>query len=143
MLTVGNVRKVTEYDEAGYDMTYDAVPVEVIEALPALDVEPVVHDIGIRTSFLRVKDVNEWQSRIILEEGEKSKNCAVFYQKSDSDLAPVVHARWQDRHCTKCKNEAALLYECIGDDEGFAWYHSDFCPNCGAKMDEEVSCDPD
>lgn len=46
MLTVGNVRQVTEYDEAGYDMTYDAVPVEAIEALPALDVAPVVQDDG-------------------------------------------------------------------------------------------------
>ena len=43
VLTVGNVRKVTEYDEAGYYMTYDAVPVEVIEALPAIDAVPVVH----------------------------------------------------------------------------------------------------
>lgn len=42
VLAVGNVRKVVEYDEAGYDMTYDAVPVEAIEALPALDVAPVV-----------------------------------------------------------------------------------------------------
>lgn len=54
------------------------------------------------------------------------------------DVAPVVHARWQDHHCTKCKNEAAMLYECIGDDEGFAWFHSDFCPCCGAKMDGEI-----
>lgn len=43
VLAVGNVRKVVEYDEVGYDMTYDAVPVEAIEALPALDVAPVVH----------------------------------------------------------------------------------------------------
>jgi hypothetical protein len=42
VLAVGNVRKVTEYDEAGYDMTYDAVPVEAIKALPGLDVVPVV-----------------------------------------------------------------------------------------------------
>lgn len=42
VFTVGNIRKVTEYDEAGYDMTYDAVPVEVIEALPAIDAVPVV-----------------------------------------------------------------------------------------------------
>ena len=43
VLAVGNVRKVVEYDEAGYDMTYNAVPVDVIEELPALDVAPVVH----------------------------------------------------------------------------------------------------
>lgn len=43
VLAVGNVRKVVEYDEAGYDMTYDAVPVDAINALPALDVAPVVH----------------------------------------------------------------------------------------------------
>ena len=42
-LEVGNVRQVTEYDEAGYYTTYNAVPVIVIEALPALDVAPVVH----------------------------------------------------------------------------------------------------
>lgn len=43
VLEIGNVRQVTEYDEAGYYMTYNAVPVNVIEALPALDVAPVVY----------------------------------------------------------------------------------------------------
>lgn len=42
VLAIGNVRRVTEYDEAGYDMSYDAVPVEAIEALPAIDAVPVV-----------------------------------------------------------------------------------------------------
>lgn len=40
VLEVGNVRRVTEYDEAGYDMTYNAVPVDVIEALSAVDAVP-------------------------------------------------------------------------------------------------------
>lgn len=35
-------RKVTEYDEAGFAMNYQAVPVEDIEAIPATDVAEVV-----------------------------------------------------------------------------------------------------
>lgn len=51
VLAIGNVRRVTEYDEAGYDMSYDAVPVEAIEALQAIDVVPVV----------RCKDCKHWR----------------------------------------------------------------------------------
>lgn len=40
---VPNVRKVTEYDETGCGLDYLAIPVDVIEAAPTLDVEPVVH----------------------------------------------------------------------------------------------------
>lgn len=43
VLSVGNVRKVTEYDEAGFGMTYHAVPVEVIKKIEAIDAVPVVH----------------------------------------------------------------------------------------------------
>lgn len=35
-------RKVTEYDEAAFAMSYQAVPVEDIEAIPAADVVEVV-----------------------------------------------------------------------------------------------------
>lgn len=46
-----------------------------------------------------------------------------------ADVAPVVHGRWicveidteQFFLCNKCKNKE--------------YWESDFCPNCGAKMD--------
>ena len=41
LLVVPNVRKVTEFDEAGYGMSYNAVPAEAIENAPAVDAEPV------------------------------------------------------------------------------------------------------
>lgn len=40
LLAVPNVRKVTEYDEAGYSISYNAVPVKVIENAPSVDVVP-------------------------------------------------------------------------------------------------------
>lgn len=43
LLTVPNARKVTEYDEAGYGITYHAVPVQDIKDAPTLDYEPVAH----------------------------------------------------------------------------------------------------
>lgn len=57
-LEVGNVRQVTEYDEAGYYMTYNAVPVNVIEALPAIDAVPVVRCKDCRSSrMLSIKEM--------------------------------------------------------------------------------------
>lgn len=48
-----------------------------------------------------------------------------------ADVAPVVHGHWVYGefgipHCSECGEEAKL--DMI----------SPFCPNCGAKMDEEV-----
>lgn len=41
------------------------------------------------------------------------------------DVAPVVHARWVDDHCTAC---------------GYGvnpWNNTPYCHRCGAKMDAE------
>lgn len=66
------------------------------------------------------------------------------YHRCHLELAPVVHARWEDGdgnveylygnpdapydvptyRCSACKNEEELA--------------SDYCPNCGAKMDLEA-----
>ena len=43
LLAVGNVRKVTEYDEGGWGLTYRAVPEQAIKNAPAVDAVPVVH----------------------------------------------------------------------------------------------------
>lgn len=39
-MAVPNVRKVTEYDEAGYGISYNAVPLEAIENAPSVDATP-------------------------------------------------------------------------------------------------------
>lgn len=45
-----DVRQVTEYDEAGFSMNYKAVPLDVIEEAPTVEVvgEPVIHSIWIK-----------------------------------------------------------------------------------------------
>jgi hypothetical protein len=52
-----------------------------------------------------------------------------------ADVAPVVHGRWvkkgQDVYCSECDSESK--YTWFG---GSAF--SNYCPNCGAKMDAEA-----
>jgi hypothetical protein len=84
VLEAGNVRQVTEYDEAGYYMTYNAVPVGVIEALPALDVAPVVHARWIYTGEMD-------------EDGNCEANCSHCGagDKHRADLKDAVPCCWK------------------------------------------------
>lgn len=61
---------------------------------------------------------------------------SIVYRTPTADVAPVVHGRWEtnsDRPdsliCSICK---------CGFD---MWKHDphNYCPNCGAKMDEEIN----
>ena len=69
------------------------------------------------------------------------------------DAVPVVHGRWlrgdempdyprvlyiSDKHyCSECRNEAHEEY----DGYDYSEILSDYCPNCGAKMDGERRTD--
>ena len=51
---------------------------------------------------------------------------------------PVVHRRWEQVDETKCRCSRCGIIALIG-----LYPHGDmnYCPNCGAKMDEEVHYD--
>ena len=59
-----------------------------------------------------------------------------------ADVAPIVHGRWELEYetygkmrCSVCKKEA-LIEKTIGDVGVITNYvDSNYCPNCGAKMD--------
>lgn len=54
------------------------------------------------------------------------------------DAAPVVHGRWKDGHCTNCYHPAevqSIGFNCVGDGVKANYNHTNYCPNCGAKMD--------
>lgn len=53
-----------------------------------------------------------------------------------ADVAPVVHGRWKrirsNWYCTRCRTGYRITYGAASA-KTFT-----FCPNCGAKMDEEA-----
>ena len=58
-----------------------------------------------------------------------------------SDVAPVKHGKWIEHH----RNDlGSKLNNCIECSECKVWFSADdlirrsFCPNCGAKMGEEI-----
>ena len=72
----------------------------------------------------------------LMQDGCSAKNLQSISDIPAADVAPVVHGRWIKKEeytfgimydCSLCKNR--ILYN------GHSW---DYCPNCGAKMDEPV-----
>lgn len=66
----------------------------------------------------------------------------------NADVAPVVHGRWELEYgtygkmrCSVCKKEA-LIEKTIGDVGAITNYvDSNYCPNCGAKMNGKEGAD--
>ena len=48
-----------------------------------------------------------------------------------ADVAPVVHGRWIASHDEFCACSICKYPVYVG------WNQTNYCPNCGAKMDEE------
>ena len=68
---------------------------------------------------------------------------SIIYRTPTADVASVRHGRWELEYgtygkmlCSVCKKEA--LIEKTMDDVGVItnYVDSNYCPNCGAKMDE-------
>ena len=53
-----------------------------------------------------------------------------------ADVAPVRHGKWLDGRCTVCGWEEPDVCTWLGYDSE-AWIDTQYCPNCGAKMDLE------
>lgn len=47
------------------------------------------------------------------------------------DAEPVKHGRWVDGKCSRCGHHAPFW------EMASTYYRSRYCPNCGAKMDEQ------
>lgn len=51
------------------------------------------------------------------------------------DVRPVVRGQWINGICSECGNHAP--YWCMAT----TYHETDYCPNCGAKMNEEANND--
>ena len=51
-----------------------------------------------------------------------------------ADVAPVRHGRWETAPCNGVYD---MRCSACGFALGIRFYSSDYCPNCGARMDKE------
>ena len=75
----------------------------------------------------------------LMQDGCSAKNLQSISDMPAADVAPVVHGHWIEKE----KYSFGIMYDCsLCDnlilDNGYSW---NYCPNCGAKMDETVEDD--
>ena len=66
-----------------------------------------------------------------------------------ADVAPVVHGKWlnfyNDFSCAECDRCGTTFEVTDNESDEFLWNEFklsyNYCPNCGAKMDEEMKRD--
>ena len=71
----------------------------------------------------------------LMQDGCCTKNLQSISDMPAADVAPVVHGHWIEKE----KYSFGIMYDCsLCDnrilDNGYSW---NYCPNCGAKMDEK------
>ena len=90
----------------------------------------------IKLPAVSYKEIGEKGARYALDEVEyNGLTIRQWAEKiTGGEYAPVVHGHWirQDESFTrfKCSNPECGIENCSG--------FENYCPNCGAKMDEEV-----
>lgn len=62
---------------------------------------------------------------------DKSLIIEVVDEQPTVDAEPVRHGKWVNGACNQCGSHAPYWAMAA------TYYRSNFCPNCGAKMDEE------
>ena len=76
---------------------------------------------------------NSWDAQIV-----KDVVKAWIDDQNTIDVEPVRHGHW--KHDETGANFCSVCNEYPYDDgEYHLVWHTNYCPNCGAKMDEEVS----
>ena len=62
----------------------------------------------------------------------------VIKRQPTADVAEVKHGEWIDGRCTNCNYKTDIEqigFKCWGDGVHVKYKETNFCPNCGAKMD--------
>ena len=75
-----------------------------------------------------------WRCSVCGETQCYCRNCGAKYVDAQgNELVPVKHGHWIGDVCSECGKDA--LCDC-DKYEIYGTIHSDYCPHCGAKIDE-------
>lgn len=100
--------------------------------------EYIEHSVG--ASVLRAKA----NMAVLMDAAPYFEKAAQILEKLPAaDVAPVVHGRWVRLGGNNRRGENhATIFECSACEKCDP-YKSDYCPNCGARMDKEDDYEAD
>ena len=95
--------------------------------------------------YIKREDALKAVDDIVCDADDAERTCDRIIDIPSADVAPVRHGRWietsyDEYTCSVCgKNVSDEIFYAIGpeDRESASMCVANYCPNCGAKMDEE------
>lgn len=82
--------------------------------------------------YCRLREISEDYGRHSVDKQSAVLRCIdAVMEMTAADVAPVVHGEWL---CAETDDEQFFLCSVCNDKE---YWESNYCPNCGAKMDAE------
>ena len=95
---------------------------------------------------MRLIDADELAERLWrFELGTREQVAGLVATMPTIEAEPIRHGHWIECltsdhwKCSKCGDRAPIYWD--GENMNYAEWLAPYCPNCGAKMDEEVQDD--
>ena len=91
------------------------------------------------TDYIKREDALKVVDDIVCDADDAERTCDRIIDLPSADVAPVRHGRWKKDYLCSTNGGTYSVIRCSECDFQFPITVTNYCPNCGAKMDGDAN----